>query len=247
MRWLVVVLLGAMLLVTVACGGSTRVIIVTATPQPTTPAAAIGATLTAAASAPTATTAPTVTQTPIPPPTATATMTRRQEIEQTREVVLEALNATGATTCEALTGTGIPGAGSYSPSPGVHGIQVVWDASNQRNNPGFIESVVADAVPTAWNPQTLGDVQLIACMSRVIEVVEECDYMGGADIERQRIHTNVRVIVAATGEVLGEQQWPGGDPHKCPFVIRTSPPEDITGPQVTSQEVVAWLQQFAAP
>ena len=96
-----------------------------------------------------------------------------------------------------------------------------------------------------WEPETSGEVALVACFTESEVELETCRYghAGQVELTRHRDQVAVRLVEAASGRVLGEQVFLGEE-RQCPSSISASSRGELRGGDVAQAEVQAWLEPF---
>jgi hypothetical protein len=99
-------------------------------------------------------------------------------------------------------------------------------------------------LPDSWDPDSVGEVELVACVypegERSIEV---CRY-DGPDITRYRHEMEIRLLAAQTGRPVASTVLSGNDPRAC----RLMEDHDLVrleGTHVSYDDVEAWLRGYA--
>ncbi len=70
--------------------------------------------------------------------------------------------------------------------------------------------------PANWLPNSVDEMQLVACIEDDWHILESCKYSGGKNIlRREQIYRTVRVVQAASGETLDSFTLTGGVPRAC--------------------------------
>jgi hypothetical protein len=130
---------------------------------------------------------------------------------------------------------GVEGAAAYE---GADPHPVVLVASDGMNH------AWSDQLPDAWEPESLADVELVACVHPEREVaIEVCQY-NGPDITRYRNEVEIRLMAARTGAQVAATVVRGTDPRECQQM------EDydlvrLEGSHVSYDDVEAWLRLHA--
>ena len=99
-------------------------------------------------------------------------------------------------------------------------------------------------LPAGWNPGSVEETQLVACVEAEEEApIEVCQY-DGPDITRYRYEAAVRVVEARTGAVVAATVLMGIEPRQC----RSTEDYDLTrlaGDPVPFSAAADWLHRYA--
>lgn len=108
-------------------------------------------------------------------------------------------------------GVGVGSAAPFDGGPGVHPV-VVYPAELQN---AARETANWNDFLGEWRPVSPGQAQLVLCVGEQFrDSIERCRYQG-PDIYRIQYERPVRLVVAQTGEVLGETRLRGALPREC--------------------------------
>ena len=143
-------------------------------------------------------------------------------------------------------GHGVTGAADYVDRPEPNKI-VLMDLEGRK-------IVWSDHLPGKWNPQTVGEAELVACVDRdefdhqPSEQMEVCHYkpwlFGGSsgDITRYRHYVHVQIREARTGNVIASQVVYGSDPRECRE--HESQLGDRTGGEVRDEQLKEFFRAY---
>lgn len=173
--------------------------------------------------------------------TAQALMTA-ESLQATRRAESQATSAaaTAAANLPAMLGAvcsreGVEIAAGYSSADTFHPIILLSDSGSRH--------AWSNSVPSSWQPESVGEAQLVACVGEETErSIEVCRY-NGPDITRYRYQVVVQVYDAATGTLRGEATISGSSPRAC----RQTEPYDLTvlrGDHVSFSDVQEWLSDY---
>lgn len=117
---------------------------------------------------------------------------------------------------QVCAGQGVESAAPYPDGRDVHPVFGI-DAEGQ---PALSNAMSG----TAWRPTAVAEVELVACVETVNEVVlEECVYVaednpdGGQQIvERRQYDLHVRLLAARSANLVAERTFSGTPPGPCP-------------------------------
>jgi len=147
---------------------------------------------------------------------------------QARRPLLEAM----VPVCQ---GQANPGSAAYTPGQNapLAAIEVGKNVSSWSSYPDL----------WGWEPKTPGEVVLVACITDQDVELSTCRYGGGGAVKLTRFQNRVevRLIEAATGAVLGEQEFLGEKPG-CPDSVSSG--GTLRGKRVDTTDVKAWLEPF---
>ena len=134
---------------------------------------------------------------------------------------------------------------AYSQTSGVH--PVVLARGSAEGN----WRVPRDHLRPEWTPQTLPELELVACMQIDEVLIETCPYTlensQKASIERLQYQTNVTLREAQTGVVIADTVLPGTIPAECSNEIRFEKNEltkKVYGVAAGIGQVSSWLQPY---
>ncbi len=132
-------------------------------------------------------------------------------------------------------GVGVSSAAGFDGGPGVHPIivypSVLQNAARQTAN--WNERL------GEWTPASPGQAQLVLCVGEQIrDSIERCRYQG-PDIYRMQYERPVRLVVARTGQVLGDTRLLGSAPRECQAQERWSLTR-LYGDEVNFEQVWGW-------
>ncbi|MBP8000093.1 MAG: hypothetical protein KA314_25370 [Chloroflexi bacterium] len=132
-------------------------------------------------------------------------------------------------------GIGLTQAARYTGGPGPH--PIVFLASN--GTPG----AWSDELPKGWEPETLTEVELVACGEEEEVLLEVCPYAGGSDIRRYQYTAHIVLRSAATGEQLGLLIIAGESPRRCAAEESVNISR-IDGSHVDFEQIRQWLSSY---
>jgi hypothetical protein len=142
-------------------------------------------------------------------------------------------------------GQSVSQAAAYSQTSGVHpAVLVRGDAEGNWRVP-------RDHLRPEWMPQTLSEVELVACMQIDEVLIESCPYTlengQKASVERFQYQTSVILREAQTGTVVADTVLPGTMPTECSNEIRFEKNEltkKVYGVAAGIGQVSSWLQPY---
>lgn len=132
-------------------------------------------------------------------------------------------------------GIGLTQAARYTGGPGPH--PIVFLASN--GTPG----AWSDELPEGWEPETLTEVELVACGEEEEVLLDICPYAGGSDIRRYQYSAHIVLRSAATGEQLGLLVIAGESPRRCAAEESVNISR-IDGSHVDFEQIRQWLSDY---
>ncbi|MBN1993073.1 MAG: hypothetical protein JW953_10245 [Anaerolineae bacterium] len=142
-------------------------------------------------------------------------------------------------------GQAVAEAAAYSQMSGVH--PVVLARGSVEGN----WRAPRDPLRPEWTPQTLPEVELVACMQVAEVLVESCPYTlengRQASVERLQYQTNITLREAKTGVVVADTVLAGAMPAECSSETRFERDEltkKVYGVAVGIGQVSAWLQPY---
>jgi sugar lactone lactonase YvrE len=107
---------------------------------------------------------------------------------------------------------GVATAAEYNPADDVHPLRIY--------SQGSIKHAWNTLLPHTWIPQSVGDTQLVACVSDDYEeVIQTCNYNPSGTFRRYQHFVDITMMAAQTGEILATFQTGGSAPENCPQVI----------------------------
>jgi hypothetical protein len=137
---------------------------------------------------------------------------------------------------QACKGFPVPAAAGYPGSTGLHPLVLA--------NPSGGWHSLTNKMPKAWKPNSVKDLQLVACASEVKKLeYEVCNYSSAGEFKRYQEMINIRIVAAKTGALVEEQEVLGAIPSKCPSTISSSGTHSSVG----SVNVSAALVKFVKP
>ena len=143
-------------------------------------------------------------------------------------------------------GRSVPEAAAYSKQAGVHPTALL------RDDPSGDGWYVAHSdFPTAWEPQRLEEIELVACIQTDKIPIETCPYQlndgRSASIERIQYQTNVTLYEAQTGAVVANTILIGTMPSECSDQVSFKE-DELTRKQYgklpADEEIEAWLRPY---
>lgn len=139
----------------------------------------------------------------------------------------------------------VPEAAAYSETSGIHPTVVL------RGKPGVRWGIDDSYIHTEWKPQTLQDVELVACLNNEAVLIETCPYKlangQAVSIERYQYLTTVTLYAAQTGEAITEMLWEGSLPNSCStesWFKENETVKKLYGVATGGGEVSDWLQSY---
>lgn len=133
---------------------------------------------------------------------------------------------------------------SFQETPGIHptlmfnvrssGIAWAWD----------------DDQPSEWMPESVENVELVACVFRHTDTVETCIYEGDTTLTRYHRWVEISVFTARDRQLLTYHRIDGDMPRQCQGFERFSvggSTESIYGGDPTDLQVVDYVRLFAQP
>jgi hypothetical protein len=157
--------------------------------------------------------------------------------EQVLEPVLPICGGDGQAVSEAT---------AYSQASGVHPAVLVRGSAEGGN-----WRVPRNHLRPEWTPQTLSEVELVACMQIDEILIESCPYTlengQKASVERFQYQTIVTLREARTGTVVADTVLPGTMPAKCSNETRFEKNElikEVYGVAAGIGQVSSWLEPY---
>jgi hypothetical protein len=143
----------------------------------------------------------------------------------------------------ACDGEGIPGAAIYDPADsGPHPIQYLGDKYETVS-----DDIWRDRTDPTWLGRNVSETQLVACVEDVQTRIGECLYSistgGFTTIGRYQVASTVRIVAAADGRVIAQNQYTGY-PAACPS--STFNDSTIVG-EISYDTVRPWIQTYVNP
>ncbi len=105
--------------------------------------------------------------------------------------------------------------------------------------------------PSSWQPETVSDIELVACTANDSVFVESCEYTiedgSTGTIERYQLKTTITLYEAQTGTIIDTTEIFGSMPKECgeqETFYEGRETKTFQGGLATSAEERDWLQQF---
>jgi len=143
-----------------------------------------------------------------------------------------------------VDGVAIPEAAAYSREPGTHPTAMFTTSSS-----GTTYSMNAGDVE-AWQPSSIEEAQLVACITTNRDVVETCEYttsQGAAYIYRVQMQKSLELYEARTRTLVASASITGGMPPNCSDSVTFSEYEfsrDLSGGLPNERELIAEVRGF---
>lgn len=164
------------------------------------------------------------------------------ELEAARRAEFDVLNEV------CVSGAPIAGTVPYTGLSGTHAIMIIqMDADG-----GMSRNLIT--YPRDWQPDTLGQTALVACISPQQEILlESCDYdaEGEADsanyIERYQYQVQATLYEAQNGDPLSDELFYGSVPAPCeddPLFNGDGQVMARHGRAVDDDDIEAWLREY---
>lgn len=134
----------------------------------------------------------------------------------------------------ACRGQGVPAAGGYRGAPPFHMVVL-----NGKGRP--IDWTTRRA---AWKGTTVGDTELVACITRSSRFLERCEYDQGHVLVRRTGIVKVRLVAARTGRVVDSFTLKA-DPDACGYMEFFSGQTDVEVGEVTFRRLNRELTEIS--
>jgi hypothetical protein len=151
-------------------------------------------------------------------------------------------SATGKAARNVCNGIQVAEASEYSTQGGIHPVAILYESTGRSLNTGDY--------PDGWLPETVNDLQLVACIDDDWQTIETCRYEGNNVILRERHRVNIRVLSASSLEEIDQFLFTGGSPSKCDFSEAfdgSGNTKTFKGDEVPVQKIMDRLAQIVAP
>ena len=107
-------------------------------------------------------------------------------------------------------------------------------------------------VKSAWKPDRIDDLQLIACVNvnPNWKTVETCDYNNGFTVYREQQSANIRIYEAKTGLLIDTFDIEAGIPRECGYIetfFNDETTKTILGDTLSPYALINELSSFVAP
>lgn len=141
---------------------------------------------------------------------------------------------------------GVAGTAAYAPGPGPHPAVALMTLNGTK----YFQDQTT--LPESWEARALGEVQLVVCEEDSGILIERCTFAGehaegAGTLDRMQNQMHVRLIAAATGEVVATETFLGGMPRECGETPPSGSGVEVFGSQVAASDVQAWLRGYVAP
>lgn len=176
------------------------------------------------------------TNTPLPTDTPVPTATLTPVPTQSLPTIIDAVQS-------AAQGTGVKDAAPYDQSkPGVHPLVIIAPAKEQEQ--------WNTSLPVAWQPSNVSQVELVAVVRYIQEIVEKARYIGKGTgivfVSRIRIDTEIILREAQTGQTVASTTFRGGEPPTLPKSLPLGTTA-LYGASVAYETAQAWLKAYVEP
>jgi hypothetical protein len=144
----------------------------------------------------------------------------------------------------ACRGDRVPGAAPYTKEDRVHPLVFLDRDGNEHE--------LSDRLPPEWRPPFTSYTQLAACTSAETDVlIQTCGYENGGKARRYVKEAVVRIVAAATGELVETIVVRGSEPRQCPRKLKssgdTSPEVRYIGRSLGPDDYTEALSEFVNP
>lgn len=144
----------------------------------------------------------------------------------------------------ACNGVAIESVAKYQSTAGIHPIVLVNEGESPMAGNENKHRIWSDAIPLGWAPDSVEDVELIACVNGPREeLIETCKYQFAASISRYQWIANVKIVVASTGAILDTKTFLGTPPRKCQSTESRGLTE-LHGENISFINVQDWLTAY---